>query len=102
VSTETDPPSPANVPGMPVEMTDAVNRLPDEQGRQRALATWSRLPASEQELARNYVEARHSAAWRRRRAEKSAQKLSAGATPPRRVRLPRWLSTIIDIISGAA
>jgi hypothetical protein len=102
MSPENDPPSPANVPGMPVELADAVNRLPDEQRRQRALATWSRLPAYEQELARNYVEARHSAAWRRRRAEKSAHKLSTGAMPPRRVRLPRWLSTVIDIISGAA
>ena len=87
---------------MPVELSEAVARLADEQGRQRALATWSRLPGAEQGLCRNYIEARHSAAWRRRRAEKSAHKLSAGVTPPRRVLLPRWLSTIIDIISGAA
>ena len=100
MSPETDPPSRANVAGMPAELADAVNRVPDEQGRQRAQATWEKLPKFEQDLCRNYVEARHSAAWRRRRAERSAHKLSVGATPPRRAQLPRWLSTIIDILAA--
>jgi hypothetical protein len=99
VSPETDPPSFPNARGMPVELSEAVARLADEQARQRARATWSKLPAYQQEMARNYIEARHSAVWRRRRAEKSAQKLSAGVTPPRRAQLPRWLSTIIDIFA---
>ena len=86
--------------GMPIELSTAVAMLADEQARQRARATWSKLPEYQQEMARAYIEARHSAAWRRRRAEKSADKLSAGMTPPRRVLLPRWLSTIIDIISA--
>jgi hypothetical protein len=86
---------------MPDELSAAVQQLPDEAGRERALATWSRMAQYDRELCSNYLDARHSAAWRRRRCEKAAQKLSAGMTPPRRVRLPRWLSTIIDIVAGA-
>lgn len=96
---ETDPPSSETARGMSFELSEAVARLADEQARQRARATWSKLPAYQQEMARNYIEARHSPAWRRRRAEKSAQKLSAGVVPPRRAQLPRWLSTIIDILA---
>jgi hypothetical protein len=87
---------------MPAELTDAVHRVLDETGRARAVATWSALSGRDQRLCSNFLAARHSAAWRRRRCESVARTLARGERPPRRLRLPRWLSTIIDIGAGGA
>jgi hypothetical protein len=86
---------------MPDELTEAVSKL-DEPGRERALEAWSKLREYDRRLCRNYVLARNFAPWRRRRAEKTAQKLSVGGRPPRRLRLPRWLRTALDIFAGGA
>jgi hypothetical protein len=100
---DTEPRASAGPPptGMPGELADAVNRVLDTAGRERAISAWAALRGRDQKLCRNYLDARHTAAWRRRRCEAVARKLAAGERPPRRLRMPRWLSTIADIASGA-
>ncbi len=85
---------------MPPELRDAVLRVLDDPGRERAFAAWSALHGYDRRMCWNYIDARAFAQWRRGRAEKAARMLATGQRPPRRVRVPRVIRGAADIAAG--